>query len=81
MATLNAHASEGNFSNVTIKSGDKYNSITAPKKSIVQKHRTLNINEHAIQQATINIGSHPLSAKNNEKKKSIIYGNSGPSAH
>jgi len=75
MATLNAHASEGNFSNVTIKSLDKYNSIVAPKKSIGQKHRTFNINEHNVQQATINIANHPLSAKNAEKKKNIVYGN------
>lgn len=32
MTTLNAHPSEGNFSNITIKSADKYNSIACQKK-------------------------------------------------
>ena len=48
MVTLNAHPSEGNFNNVTIKSADKYNSIVGQKKSIGSKHRTLNINDHTI---------------------------------
>lgn len=48
MVTLNAHPSEGNFNNVSIKSADKYNSIVGQKKSIGSKHRPLNINDHTI---------------------------------
>jgi hypothetical protein len=83
IAALNAHASEGTFSNATIKSADKYNSISLQKKTNPQKHRQLNLNDYnqAIPSATINIGNHPLSAKETTKKKSLIFNSAQAPSH